>query len=686
MRTTRKKASSKKQLREDDDYTEYDHGHASDDHEAAPLKSQSKRRKTSSTSKSKSQDDGGEQASSAPKAKPVRRRNKLSLFPTMPLDILFEILGHLGPRDLLNLSRTNKEFCKMMLSSNTVTVWKAARQRFNAPEPPRDFTEPRWAALLFEHSCQSCGTKTVLGGIDWKIRMRLCSECKKSHLLCNRDAAWIMTFRGYDPSMFDYIPSTNKRPWTAQTADPNFRNRRLYWDEEVHAIAKEWNARRTAIQSSPEAWEDFEAWKKERGELLKSITSMIPVYMKWQKEYEGVKEGVKEENRCKRLEAVVSRFLELGYTSEDVRNAISVRTDGIYTGTPNVTTAAWNKLRPKLEPVVEMERKRRIARIMLPLISKRLKIFEDVYNNHLTKLKPSERYRCPPADYFRLDSEISRVLESDMTVDVTADDFLSMMDYVDGCIAKFQAEKKASALNSAISNAGVDVDTAEGALDLAIHVFRCDGARWTQHSLIGWPMMASHCCINGRVYTPTLPPEHWIPKFCSKLELNVPASQKAAELVVLAGLDPQTATIADMDEMDPRFVLDLSSVPNEWVDGYFVFSWSEAVCMILKLPIHLPSSSQIQFQILYSQGSLDLTAAGLPSSRYPSNLKFILASPEETKKARQHTLSVRESADAWSCNHCHDFFEEDKAGRLSVVRDHLKEKYDYQCPCTAKGS
>lgn len=42
----------------------------------------------------------------------------------------------------------------MMLSPNTITVWKAARELFNAPEPPQDFSEPRWAALLFEHSCQ----------------------------------------------------------------------------------------------------------------------------------------------------------------------------------------------------------------------------------------------------------------------------------------------------------------------------------------------------------------------------------------------------------------------------------------------------------------------------------------------------------------------------------------------------
>ena len=61
---------------------------------------------------------------------------------------------------------------------------------------------------------------------------------------------------------------------------------------------------------------------------------------------------------------------------------------------------------------------------------------------------------------------------------------------------------------------------------------------------------------------------------------------------------------------------------------------------------------------------------------YIPDPKFSLATPEETEKAREHTHSVRESVEAWSCNHCHDFFEKDKAETLPVILGHLKEKYD----------
>lgn len=39
-------------------------------------------------------------------------------------------------------------------------------------------------------------------------------------------------------------------------------------------MAKEWNTRRVAPQTSPEALKDFEAWKAERADLLKSVTGV----------------------------------------------------------------------------------------------------------------------------------------------------------------------------------------------------------------------------------------------------------------------------------------------------------------------------------------------------------------------------------------------------------------------------
>jgi hypothetical protein len=68
--------------------------------------------------------------------------------------LLRQIFGQLSPKDLISLSRTNKLFRETLLASNATTVWKGSREEYDAPEPPRDFTEPQWAALLFLTSCR----------------------------------------------------------------------------------------------------------------------------------------------------------------------------------------------------------------------------------------------------------------------------------------------------------------------------------------------------------------------------------------------------------------------------------------------------------------------------------------------------------------------------------------------------
>jgi hypothetical protein len=90
----------------------------------------------------------------------------------MPLDILFEvralnhnkymmifrrelysfrvqIFGHLKPADLLHLARSNRELRGLLMSKNSISVWKKVRRHLLTPSCPPDFSEPRWADLLF---------------------------------------------------------------------------------------------------------------------------------------------------------------------------------------------------------------------------------------------------------------------------------------------------------------------------------------------------------------------------------------------------------------------------------------------------------------------------------------------------------------------------------------------------------
>ncbi|TEB23594.1 hypothetical protein FA13DRAFT_1778239 [Coprinellus micaceus] len=141
------------------------------------------------------------QEATARKAK-GKHREFSNFFPAMPLDTLYEILGYLTPNDLLSVARTNHAFKQTLSGPTAKATWIHARGQYGAPSPPLGFNETRWASLLFEHTCMSCRENEV-SVVDWLIRKRMCSDCRKTRLAGER------TFRGYDIDMFDCIPRTH---------------------------------------------------------------------------------------------------------------------------------------------------------------------------------------------------------------------------------------------------------------------------------------------------------------------------------------------------------------------------------------------------------------------------------------------------------------------------------------------
>ncbi|KAE9397413.1 hypothetical protein BT96DRAFT_1020784 [Gymnopus androsaceus JB14] len=118
-------------------------------------------------------------------AKRMQSRAKLSMLPSLPLDILFEIFGHLLPLDILHLARTTKEFRRLLMHKNSTTVWMSAFSQIPAmPECPEDVSYPAWAHLAFENCCHNCFATNVRN-ISWILRTRLCLKCAK---ICLEDA------------------------------------------------------------------------------------------------------------------------------------------------------------------------------------------------------------------------------------------------------------------------------------------------------------------------------------------------------------------------------------------------------------------------------------------------------------------------------------------------------------------
>ena len=130
-------------------------------------------------------------------AKGSRQKKSLSLLPAIPLDVLFEVkktvyrcysptltcdqlhevFSNLTPMDIIHVSQTSRIFRDTLMKRNATSVWKAARERFGAPECPSTMSEPQWAVFLFGNLCQVCKRYILvkasqhLFGFEWSPRI-----------------------------------------------------------------------------------------------------------------------------------------------------------------------------------------------------------------------------------------------------------------------------------------------------------------------------------------------------------------------------------------------------------------------------------------------------------------------------------------------------------------------------------
>ncbi|KIJ66542.1 hypothetical protein HYDPIDRAFT_26881 [Hydnomerulius pinastri MD-312] len=121
-------------------------------------------------------------------AKLRSRKVNLAELPSLPLDILFEIFGHLDPLDVLYLARTTKEFRRVLMHRSATSVWKSARTHIpGLPPCPDDMSEPAYANLCFSMHCHNCLTINVKN-VYWSTRVRYCTTCTKTCLETVNDA------------------------------------------------------------------------------------------------------------------------------------------------------------------------------------------------------------------------------------------------------------------------------------------------------------------------------------------------------------------------------------------------------------------------------------------------------------------------------------------------------------------
>ncbi|KAL0572191.1 hypothetical protein V5O48_003732 [Marasmius crinis-equi] len=271
--------------------------------------------------------------------KKCRYFGKLSMLPTMPMDIFFLICSYLPPRSLLALSRTNHLFRTTLLSQSSRTIWITMRKQLRVPEPGLHMSELEWASMLFDGTrCQVCGVKGV-SRIDFILRRRVCYKCIRA--LGIRRTTFTTIYPSEAIFVLDYVLPT-KGNSSAR------RGQGMYYTiSDIDTVLAELGGKSESERKE---------YLDERKVHLENLTEEAKRLETWVKtELPKQRKEDAEDLRKARFESIQARLREMGYSDEVISSCSTSIHSYARTGAP-LTPKAWALMRSHLTRILDREK------------------------------------------------------------------------------------------------------------------------------------------------------------------------------------------------------------------------------------------------------------------------------------------------------------------------------------------
>ncbi|KAF9553640.1 hypothetical protein CPC08DRAFT_822184 [Agrocybe pediades] len=624
---------------------------SSDDEEEYGSKKRKKRNMKTSTSPTKR---AKKTQDSSIKKGAGKRKKSLSLLLTMPLDVLFEIFGHMHPRDLVSLARTSKIFKQTLLASDAVTVWMTARKRLGGPDCPPYMTEPAWTALIFgKPECIHCGVRNV-HKVDFMLRLRICTTCKKSNLVV--ESKFSKMFPDADKAVMNLLTYTNVGGWAHGSASKN----RFFWKADIEKMIKKYAALKNDIKlRRPNAKKVLEDFVKERQEMIKKILELSPAHEEWLENEVTERMNNNYSIQNQRYEDIKARCIAMGYTESDFQSLSYI---------PQVTQAvplteqAWQRMRPIIEEKIAEVKARRLARDYAQLKLSRQRLIARLYKDYVATVERSQWPYLPHPDDVLFYEPFAQFVNAPFSAGATLEDLQDARQLLPTIIKDISDAKKAKFL-SQMSTTGDATQAERSELQVAIEESRCDlatlvFAKAQENSrdhpvMIGWQRALTHSCLTPERLEDTCgwSSESGVNPDFITLSFSRKGSDVAKKLVELVGLDPHRATIADMDAREERFLCTQCVYSNKFRAWYRIdYSWQDAVSHAVSSP----------------HGEETAT--------------FELISPSKLNQYRQDEVSMSPSwrYRQWTCAHCLDYFN-DHARHPDIIQ-HVTTEHQILMP------
>ncbi|PCH40481.1 hypothetical protein WOLCODRAFT_136901 [Wolfiporia cocos MD-104 SS10] len=478
----------------------------------------------------------------------------------MPLDILLLIFGWLGPRELLSLALTNRGFRSTLLADNAGPIWKAARIRSQEGPPncPPDLSEARWAHLLFgDMKCDmrecECNSKFEVP-VNFTLCRRVCKACMDKHLVA--DKKFKKTFPDYDKSILELIPSAN-------AGDPRRFKKdkyKLYWDADIHHIAKQVRKYQEEIRSEKPGAEDaLLSFKSARIAHAEYVFKHRHICLRWAEEQSRLRDAerqrLREEARLRieaRKNATLKRFEELGYDPRDLNYLYSdvLKVDA------ELTEDDWPDVRAALEPIIISRRTTRLERERQALLAKRRRVVEQVFKDYKYANPPLKWYTLPAPDELYEMPEFSVLINDPSANKLKQRNCTHAVEALPSFIAARIDNIRTALLGMlppslVVQTASADTDTRFDPLSLVAATFQCSATHWEDgHVLYALEHVLLHMSDSSRWNHPTGHPR----VVQDALSFSQAGHDAVISLLASLGWDVHTTTPGELDKLDARFV------------------------------------------------------------------------------------------------------------------------------------
>ncbi|RDB29356.1 hypothetical protein Hypma_016115 [Hypsizygus marmoreus] len=646
-----------------------------------------------------------------------RKQGRLAALIDMPIDVLFEIFGHLRPYDLLKLSRMTKEFRSMLMHKSSLSVWKAALAQVpDLPPCPPGMTEPQWVNLVFDPHCHFCLTPGVRI-IEWRLRMRICAKCIKQH---TREAFIIKSF----PAELDDVEYFLPEKFIPTRAGK--KHRRGYLISEYNRVKSEYEA-----LEGPEA---RQAYIVERRRIMAEIEAHSDLCETWAQNQIEDRSLELQQLRDERFRAIVKELEALGWGQDiaGIRRPDSLADHELVRKPQRLTKRIWNRIQGPIIEFMENIRVKRLAREFAELVVERK-------SSAVKVLRAYKNARLPVTDVYPEGIDfcdfgpVKAVLESPADVTVDESSFSEVVPLIPQLIDEWRKSidtlfmrklrveearlRQIALLWGVLGSSYYDSEEEEyirlpvttmndeettAKMKLASAVFRCNSCRqfydtssdadefdeqFDNVEPLFYPKVLGHLCLTRKAYpfwSWDPPPDSvrklenydkmrraWSPQ---ALRLDRTLGSYVETLVELAGLDPHTTTAEQMNELEVWFacrdcVAELEPEDDNSPAIAFAFGWRDALVHHAEMHSIVQPTWQLLDHEELEKCRQAYTAAGVSRERMvnPNLTAFLEELPELPDPS-------------WACVHCRDLPGEIEPTELTDVKDHIEEEHGITDP------